>query len=565
MNYIKFSTPTIKFSKIIPIAVLFILCFPTQLELYQTPQAAPDVPPHPIYLPVVLKSFSINLIPKRTPTPTRLLSSLTPTKTAAPPTHTGTSFSPTLTNTRVPYTPTHTRIPPTFTKTPLYPTPTPSSTRTNTPIPTSTGTRTPTATPSPTRTPTSSPTATPTLSPTPTLTPPITSSTYFSIGQGATEVISHQIVRTNADKVYIFAYAGSGSSVLKAYWTVNPGLPNSSADFSGNTQVSDSSVIIFNDVIYDGNQTIFVIANNMAGQIKIYPFNLTTNTFLSPSVLATDSLALLGGSGTAGITGVLDNTGRLHLAYVTSSFHINYRIYQYDQSSNVLNLLNSFSTLDSSTGQNNHPILVYSAIDDSVALFWIEGIQQSVYGNLYVRRKSASNTWSGQTKINTSDVWTSDYGNGISVDQGPSALSDPSGTIHLVYIEDIGQVADYGRIHYVTKTISGLWIDQTTNFYSHDPAIVVDNNNDLFIIGHGHRLNPACFSENDMCIIQKPNGFAWQNPTLFARAPQVGSFDTSPSVKWSGVNLIRAESIEFIFSSTPYNAPILYYARISPK
>jgi hypothetical protein len=536
MKFISILTSAIKFSRMIPIAALLILGFPTQLELYQIPQPAPNVPPHPIYLPIVLRSFSTNLNPKKTPTPTptKPLSSRTPTKTATP--------SSTGMNT-----------------------PIPTSTLTRTPTPTATVTRTPTPTPLHTRTPTSSPTATSTPTPTPILTPPATSSTYFSIGQGATEVIAHQIVRTNADKVYIFAYAGSGSSILKAYWTVNPGLPNSSSDFAGSTQVSDSSVIIFNDVIYDGNQTIFVITNNMAGQVKIYPFSLTTNTFLSPSILATDSLALLGGSGTAGVTGVLDNTGRLHLAYVTSSFHINYRIYQYDQPSNVLNLLNSFSTLDGSPGQNNHPLLAYSAFDDSVALFWIEGIQQSVYGNLYVRIKSASNTWSGQTKINNSDVWTSNYGNGISVDQGPSALSDSSGTFQLIYIEDIGQVADYGRIHYVTKTITGPWIDQTTNFYSHDPALVVDNKNDLFIIGHGHRLNPACLSVNDMCIILKPNGFAWENPQLFAQAPQGGSFDTSPSVKWSGVNLIRAESIEFIFSSTPYNAPILYYARVSPK
>ena len=65
-----------------------------------------------------------------------------------------------------------------------------------------------------------------------------------------------------------------------------------------------------------------------------------------------------------------------------------------------------------------------------------------------------------------------------------------------------------------------------------------------------------------MCVIVRNANGTWQPPSLFAAPPAGQSFDVSASVKWSVVGWNRPELIEFLFFSTPYEQPMLYYGRL---
>src|SRR5262245_44430960 len=129
--------------------------------------------------------------PTRTPTATR-----TPTRT------------PTPTNTAVGSTPTPTRTP----------TQTPSATSTRTSTATATQTATPTRTSTATATTTATPTGTATApssnTPTPSATAaPANSWAVFPVGPGSSDVVPHQIVRTNSDQVYLFSGQNSSNQI----------------------------------------------------------------------------------------------------------------------------------------------------------------------------------------------------------------------------------------------------------------------------------------------------------------------------------------------------------------
>ena len=477
--------------------------------------------------------------PTATPMPTAT-DTLTPTATA--------TFTATTTPTNAA----------TFTSTDVPPTVTAS----NTPDGTSTGTPTdsPTATPPPTWTPT--PTAINTATP---AGPPI----VFPVGAGGSDVIPHQVVRTSADHLYLFAYQEM-SSTLRAYRTLNPGLPNSAADFAPEIQVMESSVIISVDALYDGGTIIHVLVNLRSGEVKDIPFDTLTNTFKPPLLLASD-----GGTtgtvyvGTSGVTGMVDQNKVIHVAHWTNTNHIVYRDYTYDSESNTLTSLGDFFQVDDN-GSANHPALAVSPFDNSVTVAWIS--QADSPTKIRARVRAANGTWGAVELASTYpgvEVWTSPD-NGVNIDQGPSLLIDPSGNRHLVYIEAFNPTfGDYGRIHYVTESGSG-WVDEALAVFSHDPALTIQPDGTLTILGHGHPRNTTgsaeCISSyaalDNMCMVRKQPGGAWSSPTLLAVPPADSSFDSSVSVKWSAFGMNRPELVEYVFFKTPYNNPTLYYGRL---
>ncbi|MBI4928704.1 MAG: hypothetical protein HY835_13125, partial [Anaerolineae bacterium] len=182
------------------------------------------------------------------PTPTRTSTS-TPTITQT------SSSTPTLTQTSAP----------SLTPSPLpsdTPTPVPSAT----PLPSDTPTPVLTFTPEPSATPTPLPTATsePLVTPTSTNQSPATTG-HFAIGPGGSDVIPHQVVRTNDDRVFVFAYRGDLSNQLMAYWTSQVGFPTEAAQFTAATPYTQPAVIISVETVYDGLNTIHVLFNSTDG------------------------------------------------------------------------------------------------------------------------------------------------------------------------------------------------------------------------------------------------------------------------------------------------------------
>ena len=189
-------------------------------------------------------------------------------------------------------------------------TPTATPTKTPTPTPTNTATHSNTATPTPTKTPTNTPTVTSTVG----------SPVFFAVGPGGDDVIPHQIVRTGDDRVYIFTNA-QYSSTIHVYWTTAAGLPANAAAFGGSAQITESGLPLSLDAVYDGSHIVHVLVNTHdTGILKDYAFDTTNNTFKPALTLASDSHTLSGDYvGTSGVSGMVDQSGTLHVAYWSSA------------------------------------------------------------------------------------------------------------------------------------------------------------------------------------------------------------------------------------------------------
>jgi len=391
-----------------------------------------------------------------------------------------------------------------------------------------------------------------------TATPTLVPELFFSVGLGYSDVIPHQIIRTNTDRLYIFG-PSPYSTVINVYMA--DGLPTRPSDFALVAQVSLPSVPLSLESVYDGANIIHVLINTHAGEIRDIPFNITTNQFYSSITLASNGGTVSGDYlGTSGITGMYDKNGALHISYWTNANHILHRAYIYDNVSNILTPIGGATQVDSS-GSANHPASAVSPLDNSLTVAWVS--QASNPAKILVRTLSSAGVWGNIETVSTASVWTSTSA-GINIDQGPSLIISADGKKHLTYIENYSGTTDYGHIHYVEGSTSG-WVDQAINAYSHDPALAINSLGELFIVGHGHPLNPTCQSTSDICTIKRDASGVWGSPQLFAVHPASATFDSSPSVKWSVVGLNRPDLVEFVFFSTPYSTPTLYYGRFSTR
>ena len=381
-------------------------------------------------------------------------------------------------------------------------------------------------------------------------------SVFFAIGPGDSDVIPHQIVRAQDDRLYLFAGLPY-TNQIRAYRTTNPGLPTSSADFAAAIQLADTAEPLSVETAYDGNTIIHILINNRAGQIKDYPFDITTNAFKSGITLATDGGTVIGDYiGTSGISGMVDKNGALQIAYWSNTNHILDRGYTYTSATNTLTPIGAFFQVDAA-GSANHPVVAVSPLDNSLTVAWVS--QADNPPQIRARTQASGGTWGAVASASAAPVWTSAFF-GINIDQGPSLLIDSNGKRHLTYIENYDGTGNYGRIHYVANSGAG-WVDQALATYSNDPALALTSAGTMYIIGHGYPNDPTCPSLDDLCAIKK-NGATWDAPQLFATHPVSQSFDSSPSVKWSAVGWNRPDTIEFLFFAAPYTSPMLYYGRI---
>jgi hypothetical protein len=356
--------------------------------------------------------------------------------------------------------------------------------------------------------------------------------TSFRVAPGYVDNVPRQIVRADNNKVYLFASVVQNPGILKAYWNPVGGFPNSAADFSGTTQVNNGSQMVSAEAVYGGGGVIHVFINDMTGTIKDYPFDTSTNTFKNAISVATGAgkPGSYSDIGTAGVSGMFDKIGTLHLAYWTSSNQIMYRSLTYTPSTNVLNVLSGPTRLDIS-GNANHPQVVVSPVDNSVTVAWVNGTNGA--GTMSAKTRSPAGVWGNLETVSTGAVWTSPNA-GINIDQGPSIVITSDGVKHLIYIENFDGTGDYGKLHYVKNSGSG-WVDTAvTQFYTHAPAIATNTLNELYVLGHGHPNNPSCKSMLDVCYIKQNSNGSWTNPALFAAHLGSDSLDASVSVQALG-------------------------------
>jgi hypothetical protein len=388
-----------------------------------------------------------------------------------------------------------------------------------------------------TRSVTTTPTAPATRTPTATNTPAVAPTTFFAIGPGFADVSPHALVRTADDRLYALGNQFNASHFV-VYWTAAPGLATA---FTGSLTISEASMPLSLDAVYDGKTTIHLLALLNNGQVRDETFSTLSNTLTAGRTIATNGGMVSGYyAGTEGIAGAYDLSGALHTVYWSSGNHI---------------VFDGSTQLDSA-GNAQHPAVAVSPLDGSISVAWVQTDK-----TVWVRTFSGG-TWGPAVQVSTAPVYTS-TNSGISIDQGPSLLIDAAGKRHLTYIEDwrISAPYDYGRVHYVTNA-SGSWVDSYIGAYSHDPALALTGTGQLYLLGHGYALNAApCTSNADLCEWTQGAGGTW-TAQIFAQHTGSQSFDSSPSVKWSAVGWNRPSAVEFVFFDSGSASPVMYYGRI---
>jgi hypothetical protein len=386
---------------------------------------------------------------------------------------------------------------------------------------------------------------------------------FFSVGKGYTDGVPRQLVRTNTDRLYIFSPNAQHTSIINVFWT-GAGLPTNAASFNGSRSTivnpTQPELPLSVDAVYDGNSIIHVLVNTRQGKLRDHPFDITTNTFRTPILLADNTpIITTNYIGTVGVSGMFTPNGNLHVAYWSNGEHITHQIYNYAGDTNQLNPIGGATQVDA-TGNANHPALAVSPLDNSVTVSWVS---ETGSKHILARTRSNAGVWTGIQTVSTSVPWTS-RNEGVNIDQGPNMLITPNGTRHLLYIENWDTTNHYGSVHYaVNAQNSTTWTDTELNFYSHNPGLATNLAGDIYLIGHGAVQS----NQNvNMYILKKNSNGTWGTPQLFA-APSTGeNFDASPSIKWSVVGFNRPETVEFVFFSPiggNYNNTNIYYGRFS--
>jgi hypothetical protein len=397
--------------------------------------------------------------------------------------------------------------------------------------------------------------------------PAVGASAVFSVGTGGADVVPRQIVRTGNDHVYLFANQ-QFSTLLRAYWTTSAGLPSAQSAFNGSANVNVGANVISVDAVYDGGSIIHVLVNTQGGAVKDYPFDTGSHTFKAATTIASDSHTVTGDYvGSCGVSGMVDQSGNLHIAYWSNGNHIVHRAYTYNSSANTLTLVSGPTTVDTA-GSANHPAVAVSPVDNSLTVAWVS--EATTTRKILARTRSSAGTWGSVETVSTAPVWTSTSA-GVNIDQGPSLVVAGDGVKHLVYMENYDGTNDYGRVHYVVNSGSG-WTDQALGMYTHAPGIALSSTGQFYVFGHGHPKNAIaygggspCRDMKDMCYIKKSGSGAWGAPQLLIAHTGTNSFDASASVKWGVVGWNRPETIEIVFfriTNGDYSNPTLYYARM---
>lgn len=398
----------------------------------------------------------------------------------------------------------------------------------------------------------------------------------FRVGKGYADNQPRQLVRTRDDRLYIFAPGGQDSQTIFVYYMMQPGLPNSSADFAGFLSFNDPGFILVVDAIYDGLNTIHLFVNNNSGEFRHYPFDITTNTVGPATLISTGNPTIPSGLyvGSNGVSGMADPNGTIHVAHWSAGNQIIYRNFSYDAATGTLTTL--LTTRLDNDGQSNHPQMALSPRDNSLTVAWVS--EASNPATIVARTLSATGTWGAQQQVSTAPVWTSTTA-GINIDQGPNLVIDANGTRHLVYIENFDSTGDYGRVHYVTQAFgSNTWNDTPIvatsalpnvvvngSFYSHNPNLGLDGQGNLLLVGHG----PTLTGRNTEMFYSRLNANGtWGNIQLLAAPPPGDSFDISTSIRWSVVGFNRPDTVELIMplilnGQTTDND--LYYVRFDPQ
>ncbi len=406
---------------------------------------------------------------------------------------------------------------------------------------------TPTPSPSPTPTPTPSPTPTPTPSPTPTPDPggtPTATNHDIVVGPGFTDVGPHQLVRTQANVLYLVVptcqafFPNCGDTELKVYGANGAGTPSGFSERDGahapSGRIGSSAIAI------DSNDQIHVLWNDVGGHVRYGLFDTRSDRWGDSEVLDSTNwtdfrqgdqgvaVALDAGGAPHAVWSVRGDDGKLHIHYANRSGG------NWHQRRDLDDVVDCDPQSDGCSAW--HPAIAF-APDGSLLVAWLNGTGAYTQdGTIRVRRRDPAGEWGDSTRIDDKAQ--------SGLDNGPSILVTDNGVVHLTFC-DRGN-----RIRYWYDDGRGFRGDrQPADQISHNPSLGPDRDGGVFLYAHGTPVPGIGDIGEDLFSFHKPKGAtAWSAWTLYTR----GSYDSSVSTRWAQFFHFHPEQIDVAYWADSY-------------
>ena len=376
-----------------------------------------------------------------------------------------------------------------------------------------------------------------------------------AVGPGYVESSARQVVRTAADRVYIFAAddtaerQGTGPGVVRVWKANVAGIPTgfSEVDPANRPTASGDSanVIVSVDVRLDRNGIAHVIyVDETNGTLYYRTFSTATDTWGAASVIATGVKAsfftIKRSRNPAALT--LDANDKPQVVYVSGSDLV------------YVNRVSGSWSAPVTISSGSFPIHPQIAFDGTGNLHvtWLDDIQNPPTSVIRYVQRTAAGTWLPREVVDSADVQDNATG-----DQSPSLAVTASGKPYVLWITQRG--TSWIRIKYRSGS---SWVSDNPaqNIYSHAPAIYAQNNDIYAFPGHDDQIRFGY----DYHL----SGQAWALYTPLTSQTD-GTLDGSASIRWdpprdNNPGVIDAAFFdENKFDDATY-IPQLYYMAVLP-
>jgi hypothetical protein len=399
----------------------------------------------------------------------------------------------------------------------------------------------PTATPS--ATPTDGPT--PTLGPTPTEMPGTPGLTRLQMGElGFSDAGTHQVLRTSADRVYIFA-PEIYKNYIRAFRATSTGTPAGFAEADQAHRPAAANPIWSLDAAIDAQDIVHVLYIAQAGPVIYQTFDTRSDLWGAAATIANSPWPIRNSGlrqGSEGVSLAIDAGGVVHAVYSKTQSNRRHIYYNNNQggSWNHEALVD-----DQANSDNSHATLAFGP-DGTLYVAWLADTSsaQNPAGSIRVRARR-NGAWAGASQVDGNVFRNNEY----SIDQGPSLLVAVDGKVHVVYIGPYEPVPgsptgfDYGRLHHKVSGDGGvIWTpDDPPPLYTHSPTLATDPQGNLYVFGHREywKANHCA----DMLVNARPAGGTWGQWKVLAK----GCYDSSVSAKWSQYQWYAPSTLDLIY------------------
>jgi len=341
------------------------------------------------------------------------------------------------------------------------------------------------------------------------------------VGPGFTDVSPHHLVRTSGDVLYVVAptcdsYPDCPGNSLRAYRADQPGTPTAFTE--QDVAHRPSGGIGSAAVAIDGADTIHVLWNDRSGTVRYATFATGTNLWGAMTTVATTNWTDFG-QGDEGVALAVDVNGMPHAVWsAEGSDGVLHAFYANKGGSWSAQRVDDVAL--SGNRRVLHPTIAFTA-SNALVVAWLEGtFNYTPDGMIRVRTRDVNGVWG------TTQTITDPAGVMTTIDNGPSLLATPDGTLHLTFVA----ANPPDQVRYWYNRGSGWQGDQQPPAQvTHDPSLGPDGSGGVYIYGHGTPAPTYQDHGDDLYSFHKGAGAtAWGPWTLYV----TGAYDSSVSTRW---------------------------------